>query len=48
MLVENLIEKSEVELKSIDGQTTELTLVESLTDSTVAVLRDPLLESATY
>ena len=42
------LEKSEVKLKSIDRRTTELTLMESLTDSTVVVLREPLLESATY
>ena len=42
------MEKSEVELRNIDRRTTELTLVESLTDSTVVVLREPLLESATY
>lgn len=42
------VEKNGVELKSIDRRTTELTLVESLTDSTVVVLREPLLESATY
>ena len=42
------MEKNGVELRSIDRRTTELTLVESLTDSTVVVLREPLLESATY
>jgi predicted outer membrane repeat protein len=42
------IDKSVVELRSIDRRTTELTLVESVTDSTVVVLREPLLESATY
>ena len=42
------IQKNEVELQSIERRTTELTLVESLTDSTVVVLREPLLESATY
>ena len=42
------VKKSDVELRSIDRRTTELTLVESLTDSTVVVLREPLLESATY
>lgn len=42
------MEKNEAELRSLDRRTTELTLVESLTDSTVVVLREPLLESATY
>lgn len=41
-------EMNGVELRSVERQTTELTLAESLSKSTEIVLREPLLESGTY
>ena len=43
-----VVEKNDIVLRSIEKRTTELTLVESLSDSTMVVLREPLLESTTY
>ena len=41
-------QSKEVELVSLERRTTELTFDESVTNSTVVVLREPLLESVTY